>query len=149
MEAVLDLQHTLGLLPGPAKPVQGLGNSESWAQSAVRLEASKHGVTLWRNNVGALKDETGRVVRYGLANESKSMNEAIKSSDLIGWRPVIVTPAHVGHQLAVFVARECKEPGWQFRGDPRERAQEAFINLVNAAGGDARFTTGALDGPVS
>lgn len=116
--------------------------SEAYAQSLVRLEAPTRGVTLWRNNVGVLLDASGRPVRFGLANESPALNARLKSSDLIGWRSVKITPADVGRTLAQFVARECKAPGWTYRGDARETAQKAWLDLVNAAGGDALFTTG-------
>ncbi|NBW08572.1 MAG: hypothetical protein EBR82_11155 [Caulobacteraceae bacterium] len=116
--------------------------SEAYAQSQVRLEAPTKGVTLWRNNVGVLTDVSGRPVRFGLANESRQINEALKSSDLIGWRPVLITPAHVGHTIAQFVSRECKAPGWKYAGTDRERAQKAWLDLVAAAGGDSAFATG-------
>ena len=116
--------------------------SEAFAQSQVRLEAPAAGVTLWRNNVGVLVDLTGRPVRFGLANESSALNARLKSSDLIGWRAVVVTPEMVGRRIAQFVSRECKAPGWAYRGDPREVAQKAWLDLVTVAGGDACFTTG-------
>lgn len=118
--------------------------SEGFAQSAVRLEAGGlPGVTLWRNNVGVLPNpETGRPVRYGLANDSAQLNRVLKSSDLIGWRSVLITPDMVGRTVAVFLSRECKHPGWVFRGTEREIAQKAWIDLVNRAGGDAAFATG-------
>ena len=47
----------------------------------------------------------------------------------------------VGHD-GQFVARECKKEGWKFSGDKHEAAQLAFINFVNARGGDARFASG-------
>lgn len=116
--------------------------SEAYAQSQVRLEAPAKGVTLWRNNVGVLTDINGRPVRFGLANDSKQLNEVLKSSDLIGWRPVLITPAHVGTTIAQFVSRECKEPGWIYRGTDREVAQKAWLDLVAGAGGDSAFATG-------
>jgi len=142
--AVRELQTMLGTYTPPLPPdAPEAGKSEAWAQSMVRLEASRVGVKLFRNNVGALKDSTGRVVRFGLANESKQINEVIKSSDLIGWRPVVIQQSHVGHTIAQFLCREMKEPGWQYHpNDPHEGAQLAWINLVNADGGDARFATG-------
>jgi hypothetical protein len=116
--------------------------SEAYSQSQVRLEAPRAGVTLWRNNVGVLTDLTGRPVRFGLANDSRQLNEALKSSDLIGWRPVLITPGHVGRTIAQFVSRECKAPGWKYTGTDRERAQKAWLDLVAAAGGDSAFATG-------
>lgn len=148
VEELRDVQQTLGLYT-PAFPIDAPdhGKSEAWVQSAVRLEASEKGHHLARNNVGALKDSTGRVVRFGLLNDSPALNAKIKSSDLIGWRSVVITPVLVGHRIAQFMARECKEPGWQFSStDEHQVAQQAYINMVNAAGGDAAFVTapGAL-----
>lgn len=114
-------------------------NSEAATQQRVRLDAAQRGEILWRNNVGAMQDDTGRVVRYGLANESKAMNQSIKSSDLIGIRPLTVTPDHVGFKLGIFVAREVKAPGWRFSGTQRELAQQKFLDLVRLHGGDAAF----------
>src|ERR1700677_1701677 len=82
--------------------------SESQVQSLVRLEAARKNIRLWRNNVGVLQDETGRPVRYWLANDSKALNEKIKSGDLVGWRPMLITPAMIGATVAQFVSRECK-----------------------------------------
>lgn len=115
------------------------GESESAVQSRVRLEASRKGLKLWRNNVGAIKDERGIPVRFGLANDTKKLNEKIKSGDLIGWRPVLITPAHVGSTLAQFVSRECKKPAWTYTGTAHEVAQLRWIQAVTADGGDAKF----------
>ena len=120
------------------------GKNESFVQSTVRVNAMQRGMQLFRNNVGMLKDDTGRPVRYGLANDSASMNKVIKSSDLIGWQSVDITPAHVGQRFARFVSLECKAAGWHFAGTDREKAQQRWIELVLAAGGVACFTTGGL-----
>ena len=117
-------------------------NSEAYIQSAVRLEAARKGLKLWRNNVGSFNDERGIPVRYGLANDSKKLNATIKSGDLIGWRPVLITSAHVGSMIAQFVSRECKQPGWSYKGDDHEKAQLRWIEVVNVDGGDARFASG-------
>lgn len=141
-ELFRDLQITLGTYTPPLPAdAPGAGKSEAWAQSMVRIEASQKDVHLFRNNVGAWKD--GKTfVRYGLANESEEMNKVIKSSDLIGLRKFLIQPWHVGHIVGQFVAREMKEPGWQYTGDPHEAAQLTFINLINSCGGDAAFATG-------
>lgn len=120
--------------------------SEAGVQSRVRLEAAQKGVRLWRNNVGALKDVDGRPVRYGLANDSKALNERVKSGDLIGWRRHVVVPADIGRTLAVFVSRECKPPDWRppRSGDELERfeAQQRWAQLVQRDGGDAQIVQG-------
>lgn len=143
LELFRDLQITLGIFTPPMAPGDpGEGKSEAWAQSAVRLEASEKGIACFRNNSGALPDKTGRLVRYGLANDSKAMNDVLKSGDLIMCRPILIQPHHVGHVLGQFVSREIKPPGWQYTGAGRESAQLNFCNLINAHGGDASFATG-------
>ena len=126
-----------------APPPAGADKSEAWAQSAVRVEASQKGARLWRNNVGALLDARGVPVRYGLANDTAALNARVKSGDLIGVRPVLVTPAHVGATIGQFLSREIKAPGWRYSGTPRETAQLAWAQLVLGLGGDAGFATGA------
>lgn len=122
--------------PKPAKP-----KSEAGVTNDVRLEAGRKGVRLFRNNVGACADIKGRLIRYGLANESKRMNEHIKSSDLVGIRPLLVTPDMVGGIVGQFVAREVKAGAWVYRGNDHELAQLRFMSLVVALGGDACFTS--------
>lgn len=139
--ALADLVNVV-VPPPPPGLADAPSDSEAYAQSLVRLEAPQHGAHLWRNNVGVLTDERGRPVRYGLANESKAMNERLKSSDLIGWRRRVVTPDMVGTVIAQFMSRECKARGWRWTGSPREQAQANWINLVVASGGDACFATG-------
>lgn len=139
LAALHDLQARVGVLdPLPVRPA-GSGRSESAVQVDIRLAATQRGWRLWRNNVGALLDETGRPVRYGLANESSAMNKVIKSADLIGIRPVLIGPEHVGETIGKFVSIECKEEGWHFTGTPREEAQQAWAALVLSLGGEARF----------
>lgn len=115
------------------------GQSEAAVVNNVRLEASRVGARLFRNNVGACMDERGRLIRYGLCNDSKQMNEQIKSSDLIGIKPVLITHDHVGSVIGQFVARECKSGDWSYKGDKHELAQLRFMELVVGLGGDACF----------
>lgn len=132
------------LLPDNLQP---MAKTEGGVMDLVRMEGAAKGVTLMRNNVGALNaydENTGRarLVRYGLANDSAAINGYTKSSDLIGFRPVIIGMGDVGRTIAQFTARECKKPGWKYTGTDREQAQKRFIDLVNAAGGDAAFAAG-------
>lgn len=115
--------------------------SESSVLAQVRLEAAQAGWHLWRNNVGVLVDRTGRPVRYGLANDGKALNQRLKSADLIGWKPYVVTAADVGRTLAVFVSREVKDPDGYTDKD-RLAAQMRWHALVIAAGGDSAIVTG-------
>ena len=101
------------------------------------------GMRLWRNNVGAFHDEAkGIHVRFGLANDSKQVNSVIKSGDLIGIRPRVITLGDVGATLGQFVSLECKNAHWKYRGTEHERAQEAWAALVMSLGGIARFVSG-------
>lgn len=142
-EAFADLQNTLGMGAPPVGIREArIVKSEAWVQSAVRLEASRKGLRLFRNNVGALKDDTGRVVRFGLGNDSPTVNAAIKSADLIGIRPLLIDEHHVGTVVGQFVSRELKAPDWRYTGTGREVAQAAWACLINSLGGDASFATG-------
>jgi hypothetical protein len=111
-------------------------------QVKIRLEAAALGMRLWRNNVGALKCPDGSYLRYGLANDSPQLNRVFKSSDLIGIRPVLITEDMVGKTIGQFVAREIKHANWNYKATDRERAQKAFLDLINELGGDAAFCTG-------
>jgi hypothetical protein len=114
-------------------------NSEAFIQSQVLLEAPRVGARLWRNNVGACEDKTGRIIRYGLANESKQQNKICKSSDLIGIKPILITREMVGSTVGQFVAREVKHPNWSYKGDDHEVGQLNFLQIIVALGGDAQF----------
>lgn len=116
--------------------------SEAGIQSAVRLEASNAGYRLWRNNVGATYTPKGDFIRYGLANDSAMLNAQIKSADLIGIKPVLITQEMVGMIIGQFLSREIKSADWKYSGTPREQAQLAWAELILALGGDACFATG-------
>lgn len=113
--------------------------NETELQKLIQLEASKRGIRLWRNNMGATYDQTGRFIRYGLANESAAVNKVLKSGDLIGITPKIISPDDIGHTVGVFTSIEVKRPGWQYRGHGREPAQQAWANLVLSLGGIAKI----------
>lgn len=143
-EAIKELHTLLGAndhAPDVVDP--GTPGSESRQQSLVRLDAAQNGVWLTRNNVGAFQDQqSGRWVRYGLANESKQQNQQIKSADLIGFRKRVIVAADVGTVIAQFVSRECKAEGWKYSGKGREAAQARWRDFINANGGDAAFASG-------
>ena len=138
--AVDDLRREMGLVN--TDPPVVVGRSESAVQSLVRLEASRLGARLFRNNVGAGYLDNASFIRWGLANDSERVNQKIKSSDLIGIRPTVIEPHHVGRTLGVFLSREIKEAGWQYSGTARERAQLRWLELIASLGGDAAFATG-------
>lgn len=142
--ALMEL-HAMFCPPELLGPVDPDGRMEDYAQSLIRREAPRRGWALFRNNVGALKDLRGIPVRFGLANDSKEMNKVIKSADLIGLRPVLILPEHVGSTIGQFVSIEAKHPGWKPGEDPvREKAQTAWAGLIRSKGGLAVFSTGGL-----
>lgn len=139
--AVNELQQMFGMINTDPTGAT-VGESEAAIQNRVRLEASRVGARIWRNNVGAGLLDDGSFIRWGLVNDSQQMNRKIKSSDLIGLKPVLIKPHHVGQVLGVFIAREVKPGNWQFTGTDRETAQLKFLELVASLGGDAAFATG-------
>ena len=148
LEAVADLKWCMGMLmatstpPAAHDPNAGAPGSESRQQSLTRIDASQNGVWLTRNNVGCLNDLRGVPVRYGLCNESKEQNSKVKSADLIGIRPLLIGPHHIGTTIGQFVSREIKHEGWKWKGDKHEVAQLNWCNFVLSKGGDAAFCTG-------
>jgi hypothetical protein len=106
--------------------------SEAAIQQQIRLALSRAGSVMHRNNVGAYRDDQGRVIRYGVGNPG--------GSDLIGWTPVIITHEMVGGMLGVFTAIEVKAP----RGRPTE-AQLNFLRQVQLGGGIAGIARSTQD----
>lgn len=134
-QAIAELFH----LYDPSITSEGMG--ETAMQSRLRVNASRAGVMLWRNNSGAVQSDDGRHVRYGLANDSERINTHLKSSDLIGITPV----TWHGRKFGLFTAIECKRPGWRGPENDRDRAQAAYLTLVTSLGGLARFATSPED----
>jgi hypothetical protein len=156
-QAAYELQaiQLQGVLP-PAH--DEVGKSEDWAQAQVRMAAPRAGGVLWRNNVGARKTKETHVcpacrfkfevlippMRWGLCNDSAKLNAVHKSSDLIGFRSVIISPDMVGQTFAQFAAVEMKAPGWHWKGDAHEQAQAAYGSIIQRGGGLFAFSTGKL-----
>lgn len=113
--------------------------NEAKVQEAVRAEYMKRGCILWRNNVGSLLNRAGRPVRYGLANDSEKENKTLKSADLIGITPTLITPDMVGRVVGIFTSVECKASGWKYRGNDHERAQLRWLEIVRNYGGTSCF----------
>lgn len=117
-------------------------HTEADLQNAVRLRASREGGRLWRNNCGAAYDPRGNFIRYGLANDSAQLNRIIKSGDLVGIQPVLITHEHIGKIIGEFRSFEIKKPGWKFSPrNKRDVAQQAWIDLILSLGGYAKFIT--------
>lgn len=122
---------------GTPEPLSRLVESESALQSLVRLEAARKGKYLFRNNRGAFQDKKGRWVRYGLANDSKQLGDELKSADLIGIEPILITSDMIGKIVGRFLSRECKRPDWRWSGTEEEEAQLRWATLINRMGGNA------------
>lgn len=148
--ALIDLQQRTGMLDPGVDPI-GEGKSEAAVSNAVRIAASKRGMRLWRNNRGGYKDAYGNFIRYGLCNDTEKLDKVIKSHDLIGIDPVLITAAHVGQVLGQFISIEVKKEDWHYTGTPREEAQQAWSELIISLGGRARFVNRVeqLDEPVT
>jgi ribosomal protein S19 len=111
--------------------------NETTILQRIRLAASRiPGVRLFRNNVGkawmgkVIKQtpemvvlQNPRFVQFGLQ---------VGSGDLIGWKPVTITPDMVGQKLAVFVSLECKTETGKAKPE-----QINWMQQVSAAGGIA------------
>ena len=97
----------------PPRPAPRI--TESTVLAEIRAAISRvPGVIVWRNNTGALKDETGRLMRFGLASGS---------ADLIAcaW--------------GRFVAIEVKRQRPRGKLNAHEQEQVAWIAQVEAHGG--------------
>lgn len=156
-QAAAELHELMGAIPWPASETT-TGKSEAWAQQQARFDIGRQGAMSFRNNVGATPASVPVTcpgcgfrhklkqtpVRYGLANDSQKLNSRVKSSDLILAIPRIITPLMVGTTIAQFGTVECKRPGWKYRGDEREAAQLAWLELISSIGGYAKFSTGSV-----
>ena len=137
-EAILELRNIIGLYSKDNTNEEKI-ESEAAVLNKVRLKASQLGYRLWRNNIGAVHTNEGNFIRFGLANESSAMNKVIKSSDLIGINPILITKEMVGLTLGQFVCREIKNRNWKYKDTEREKAQLRWIMLINSLGGNACF----------
>lgn len=101
--------------------------TEKDIERTLILHASQCGATMFKNNVGKLRDERGNIVTFGLCKGS---------SDLIGWTPVTVTPDIVGKKIAVFTAIEVKlnKNGKYKATDDQKRFISAVLNNGGFAG---------------
>lgn len=136
-DAVEDLRREFGT--SNQTPTIREGESEAAIQTRVRLEAAEKGIKLLRNNVGVLKNIDGVPVRYGLANDSKALNKKVKSADLIGIKPILITKEMIGYTIGQFISRETKPGGWKYSDTERERAQLRWGEIIISLGGDAAF----------
>lgn len=145
-DAMAELFGLLGYLPDTPQELNG--HDEAYVQSVVRLNSAAQAYQLGRNNRGALPNEHGVPIRFGWLNDTAALDKVCKTGDLLGyqsgWFRDFETFEPV--KVAVFVMLECKKASWKgFKpADKRESAQMRAIEMVNAAGGIAMFTTGQL-----
>ena len=100
--------------------------TEKDVERILILHASQCGSTIFKNNVGKLRDERGNIVTFGLCKGS---------SDLIGWTPITVTTDMVGKKIAVFTAIEVKlNKNGKYKAT---NDQKRFISAVLNNGGFA------------
>lgn len=109
--------------------------TESELQKEIQTTALKFKCKLFRNNSGAMLDKSNRLIRFGLGNLSKKLWDKWKTSDLIGYTIVKITPDMVGKDVAIFTAIEVKTKS--SKKDARYKAQEKFIEQVKNDGGIA------------
>ncbi len=128
---------------------------ERQIQEDIRRAISRQTIRLHRNNVGTgwaggggkrratrvTPDNIHRLraeLRPGdvVVPAARPLHAGLEegSGDLIGWESRLITPAMVGHTLAVFASVEVKAPGGRARA-----AQLNWAEQVRAAGGIAGF----------
>lgn len=138
-DALADLVAIVGLDVEPSEDATG----EHKVQDDARLLASQMGWRLFRNNKGVLPDpKTGRWIRFGLCNDTPALGERLRSSDLIGIIPRVITEDMVGSTIGQFAAREIKHSRWVYTATEHEMAQLRFGELVIGLGGDFKFWNG-------
>ena len=116
--------------------------SEKNIQSEIMLATSRAGATVFRNNVAnAVAGQMTRVEKDGPVMLRKGdwivkngrrtqFGLCVGSSDLIGWRALVITPEMGGRRIARFLALEVKTATGKTTTD-----QKRFIDAVRAAGG--------------
>ena len=125
---------------------------EQLATQKVCISASSLDARIFRNNSGGCKDETGRMIRFGLGNDGSKGNKQLKFGDYIGFTSIIITPDMVGQKIAVFTNLEIKPEGAMQKTmtaaaslGSRENLQWETCNFVKDYGGFAGFVTNEKD----
>jgi len=122
--------------------------SEASIQRRIMLALTQAGCRVLRNNVGqGFLGELVTVLPNGdavLRNWRRvHFGLAPGSSDLIGWRPLVIQPEHVGYPLAVFTAVEVKSE--RGRVTPAQRDWLAAVRKAGGIAAIARSEEEALD----
>ena len=110
--------------------------TEGGVQRDIQKHASKLGARLFRNETGLFKclhdpwcPACGAPIKT-FRIKTGLMNGA---ADLVGWKPVVITPDMVGQTVAVFLSVEVKKP----KGKKPEKAQRQWRTIVRENGGIA------------
>lgn len=106
----------------------------------ILLAGTAEGARLFRQNVG--QGWAGKAVHRGstvVIENARPLHAGLckGSSDIIGWRPVVITPDMVGQTVAIFVAIEAKTGRLRTTAD-----QQRFLDAVEKAGGIAGVARG-------
>ena len=130
------------------KEIEGL-MSEKQILNDILIESSERGWRLFRNNTA--EGWAGKLFRSPMPTSIR-LNPGdvvvrsafpIKaglckgSSDLIGWKPVLITPDMVGKTVAIFTAIEVK-----YGTTITTEEQKNFIDQVNKNGGIGKIVYG-------
>lgn len=126
-----------------------MATPEGKASQNVKLRASEWGCRLYKNNTGVAYDQGGRPVFFGLGNEGKKDDDAIRTPDHVGWLDVTITPEMVGKKIPVFMALDAKKLGFKekitYPKHTREYGQNKFFDIVKRFNGIAGFASCAED----
>lgn len=117
--------------------------SEGAVLRTLMLYASEHGAVLFRNTRGIYKvaqQDCKSCQRFGFTVSTGLTNGA---PDLVGWTPVLITPEHVGKQVAIFTGIEAKREVGGVVSEEQRRFLTA-LELAGAIQGVAR-SVGDLD----
>ena len=100
-----------------------MSQAETKIQQDIRLAVGQvKNLRLFRNETGMLPDpRTGKWVQFGLCKGS---------SDLIGFKEIVIDESHLGQKLAVFISLEVKTK----RGKLSDM-QHNWLQVVKNAGG--------------
>lgn len=126
--------------------------TEFQIMQAIQTTWSKLGGRLFRNNVGTgwvgktLRPSTRMnvsvcpkdIVIFDCRPLHAGLGEG--SSDLIGFKPTLITQEMVGKTLPIFAAIECKSVNGR-----ASQIQKNFINMVNDNGGHGRIAKSVQD----
>ena len=110
--------------------------SEVDSLTVKKIGGPKKPSRLFRNNTGALYNNKGQLVKYGLF---------IGSSDRIGLTKIKITPDMVGREIGVFTALEMKHSHWNPPKSGKAKKhydeQKDFIDIIKRFKGIAGFVT--------